>query len=261
MQRFHNIDHGKAFDWGKTSKDYAKYRDVYPEVFYQRLYEQGFGKEGQKILDIGTGTGVLPRNMYRFGAKWIGVDLSENQIEQAKILSEGMDIEYQAVAAEDIAFQDDSFDLVTALQCIWYPDHKKLAPKLAKILKEDGSFLIMVMNWLPYEDDLARRSEEIVLKYNPAWTGAGWKRKSVHVPEIYLDYFDIVNRDEYEVDVPFTKEGWHGRIRACRGVGASLNEEDMKKWEVDHWQMLEDEKDEFTIKHYVTSAELKKKGY
>ena len=22
-----NIDHGKAFDWGKTSEDYAKYRD------------------------------------------------------------------------------------------------------------------------------------------------------------------------------------------------------------------------------------------
>lgn len=26
-----NIDNGKAFDWGKTSPDYAKYRDIYPE--------------------------------------------------------------------------------------------------------------------------------------------------------------------------------------------------------------------------------------
>lgn len=24
---------------------------------------------GQRVLDIGTGTGVLPRNMYRYGAK------------------------------------------------------------------------------------------------------------------------------------------------------------------------------------------------
>ena len=28
------IDSGKAFDWGKTSREYAKYRDIYPEEFY-----------------------------------------------------------------------------------------------------------------------------------------------------------------------------------------------------------------------------------
>lgn len=26
-----DIDQGKDFDWGKTSKDYAKYRDIYPQ--------------------------------------------------------------------------------------------------------------------------------------------------------------------------------------------------------------------------------------
>lgn len=33
---------------------------------------------------MATGTGVLPRNMYRYGAKWTGTDISENQIEQTK---------------------------------------------------------------------------------------------------------------------------------------------------------------------------------
>lgn len=28
-----NIDGGKAFDWGLTSEEYAKYRDIYPPVF------------------------------------------------------------------------------------------------------------------------------------------------------------------------------------------------------------------------------------
>ena len=31
------IDEGKAFDWGKTSEAYAKYRDIYPEEFYRKL--------------------------------------------------------------------------------------------------------------------------------------------------------------------------------------------------------------------------------
>lgn len=32
-----NLDGGKAFDWGKTSADYARYRDIYPEEFYEKI--------------------------------------------------------------------------------------------------------------------------------------------------------------------------------------------------------------------------------
>ena len=76
-----NIDSGKAFDWGRTSDDYAKYRDIYPPEFYNRIIKRGLCTAGQKVLDIGTGTGVLPRNMYKYGAEWTGTDISENQIE------------------------------------------------------------------------------------------------------------------------------------------------------------------------------------
>ena len=38
---------------------------------------------GKTVLDIGTGTGVLPRNMYKYGAEWTGTDISPEQIEQA----------------------------------------------------------------------------------------------------------------------------------------------------------------------------------
>ena len=49
---------------------------------------------------MGTGTGVLPRNLYRYGATWTANDISENQIEQAKRLSKGMNIDYYAVSAK-----------------------------------------------------------------------------------------------------------------------------------------------------------------
>ncbi len=82
-----DIDNGSAFDWGKASSDYAKYRDIYPEEFYKRLAGLSIGIEGQDVLDLGTGTGVLPRNMYKYGAKWTGTDISENQIAYARELS------------------------------------------------------------------------------------------------------------------------------------------------------------------------------
>ena len=34
------IDSGKAFDWGKTSREYAKYRDNYPEKSGWNLKKQ-----------------------------------------------------------------------------------------------------------------------------------------------------------------------------------------------------------------------------
>ena len=50
-----------------------------------------------------TGTGVLLRNMYRYGADWVGTDISPEQIEAAKALAaeQGMNIDFQAVSAED----------------------------------------------------------------------------------------------------------------------------------------------------------------
>ena len=117
-----NIDKGRPFDWGKTSEDYAKYRDIYPQEFYDQILKLGLCKDGQKVLDIGTGTGVIPRNMYKYGAKWTGTDIAENQIEQAKVLSEeaGMEIDFFTSPAEEISFPDNTFDVITACQCIWY---------------------------------------------------------------------------------------------------------------------------------------------
>ena len=110
------IDEGKAFDWGKTSEAYAKYRDIYPEEFYRKVADRGLCVKGQRVLDLGTGTGVLPRNMYKFGAEWVGTDISPEQIEQAKLLSEeaGMNIEYKTVSAEKLDFPSGSFDVMAS---------------------------------------------------------------------------------------------------------------------------------------------------
>lgn len=46
-------------------------------------------------------------------------------------------------------------------------------------------------------------------------------------------------------------------MKACRGVGASLNEEELKNWEVEHMKMLSEiAPEEFDIKHYAALAEL-----
>lgn len=43
----HNeIDNGRAFDWGRTSDDCAKYRDIYPPEFYAKILQKGLCEKG-----------------------------------------------------------------------------------------------------------------------------------------------------------------------------------------------------------------------
>ncbi len=254
-----NIDNGKAFDWGKTSKDYAKFRDIYPELFYQKIIELGLCVKGQNVLDLGTGTGVLVRNMYKYGADFIGVDISENQIAEAKRLSDesGMKIDYIVSSAEDINFPDKSFDVITACQCFMYFDKSIILPKIYNLLKDNGHFCILFMSWLPDESEIAKDSENLVLKYNPNWTGAKMKRYTLETPEWSKELYKVKNAITYDLNVTFTRESWHGRIKACRGIGASsLSDEEIAKFEMEHLAYLNTVPEIFDIIHYVTILDL-----
>ena len=60
------------------------------------------------------------------------------------------------------------------------------------------------------------------------------------VPEEYREFFDLTLQEEFDVRVSFTREAWHGRMCACRGVGASMAEEVLKKWDAEHKKMLDE---------------------
>ena len=69
--------------------------------------------------------------------------------------------------------------------------------------------------------------------------------------------FDMIHHEEYRLNVHFTRDSWNGRMKACRGVGASLKEEELKSWESEHIKMLSKiAPEEFDIKHYAALAEL-----
>lgn len=257
-----NIDNGKEFDWGRASGDYARYRDIYPEKFYQTIVGLGLCTEGQSVLDLGTGTGVLPRNLYRYGARFVGADISGNQIAEARRLTRdlNMDVDYIVSSAEDLDFPDGSFDVVTASQCHIYFDMEIVLPKLHRILKDDGHFCILFTAWVTEESKIARKSEKLVLKYNPFWTGGNSKRCHIKMPALTYDYFSVEHNIIFDVGIPFTRESWHGRIRACRGIGASsLSDREIEAFEKDHMKFLNSVNKEFVIPHFVTLLDLKKK--
>ena len=102
-------------------------------------------------------------------------------------------------------------------------------------------------------------SEDLVRKYSPTWSGGGETVHPIFIPEVMYDYFDMDYHEEYKLKVPFTKESWHGRMIACRGVGASLSPDELAKWDAEHRALLANVPDEFDVLHYAATAVLKRK--
>jgi ubiquinone/menaquinone biosynthesis C-methylase UbiE len=257
-----HIDRGKGFDWGRASADYAKFRDIYPPIFYEKLLELKIGISGQSVLDIGTGTGVIPRNLHKHGARLIGADISENQIAQARRLSAeaGMDIDYVVSPAEELDFPTESFDAITACQCYIYFDKNVIFKKFHELLKNGGRFCKMSMIWLIEESEIAAQTEKIVLKHNPDWSDHSLKRYTEEFPGQAKGLFEeAADFIAFDVPVTFTRESWHGRIKACRGIGASsLSAEQIAEFEREHLEYMQTLPPSFDIPHYITLYSMKK---
>ena len=241
------VDDGKAFDFGKTSKAYAKFRDIYPEEVFEKLHEIGVGVQGSRWLDLGTGTGVIPRGLAKYGADIVATDISEQQITEAIALSKDYsNIKYEVLAAEDISYPEHSFDAVTACQCFWYFDPNVVVPVIKSLLKPGGVFLKLYMSYLK-EESIAQDSNSIVKRINGNWKGA-----SPALQDLNTHYFEDPHTETMLVDIPFTRESWHGRMMASRGVMASMNADQLAQFDAEHRKMLEEKYPErFTVRHKV----------
>jgi SAM-dependent methyltransferase len=241
------IDKGRDFDFGKTTSAYARYRDIYPEELYDRLRALGAGADGSAWLDLGTGTGVLPKNLYNPKAAITGVDISEEQIAFAKREAEksGRNINYIVSPAESTGLPGNSFDIITAAQCFWYFDREKMRSEIKRLLKPGGKFVKIFMNW-DTGDTIASQSIASVIKYNPAWSGG-----ITGDADMYDDIFPGRQTEIFYADLPFTRESWHGRMLACRGTLASMDEKTLKEWETCHLLILSQCPAQFTIRHKV----------
>ncbi|MBI1276599.1 MAG: methyltransferase domain-containing protein [Anaerolineaceae bacterium] len=228
-------------DFGLTANDYARHRAGFPESFFERGATFGVGLAGQKIVDLGTGTGTLARGFAGRGCTVIGIDAAANMLEQAKQMSaaDGVTVEYRVATAEATGLPDVSADVVSAGQCWHWFDGNAAARECYRLLRRNGKVIIGHFDWIPLKGNVVEATESLIQAYNPAWKlggGSGvyplWPR---HLAENGFVNLEIFTYDTFPV---YSHEAWRGRIRASAGIGASLPPEKVAAFDTELAEIL-----------------------
>ena len=96
---------------------------------------------GKRVLDVGAGTGNLAVTAAKMGADVTAIDLSPQLLEIGKqrSLDEGLSIEWQLADAEELPFEDNSFDVVTSVfGAMFAPRASHTAGELLRVVKAGG---------------------------------------------------------------------------------------------------------------------------
>lgn len=107
-------------------------------------------KPGARVLDVACGSGNLSIPAARAGAIVVGADIAANLLEQARARAEaeGLTIQFDEGDAENLPYDDASFDeVVTMYGAMFAPRPELTAAELVRVCKSGGR--IAMANWTP----------------------------------------------------------------------------------------------------------------
>jgi SAM-dependent methyltransferase len=212
-------------EFGRRADDYRRYRAGFPDSLFTRLAARGIGTAGQRVIDLGTGTGTLARGFALRGASALGIDPDARMLSAARQLDAelGAHVEYRQARAEGTGLDAHSADAVSAGQCWHWFDRLAAAREVARILRPNGWLVLAHLDWIPRAGNAVETTERVVLRHAPDWQGAGGP---VHYPweaELRAAGYCEPASFAYEVSIPYSHEAWRGRVRTCNALGAVLS--------------------------------------
>ncbi len=161
-----------AYRWWDTESEFKPLHEINP--LRLDFIDKHAGLAGKKVLDIGCGGGILTESMAKRGAKVKGIDLGEAPLAVAKLHAkeENLDLEYQAISAEDIAQQEpNAYDIVTCMEMLEHvPDPAAIVAACANLVKPNGHVFFSTINRNPKSFLFAIVGAEYVLNLLPKGT-------------------------------------------------------------------------------------------
>lgn len=130
--------------------------------------------DGQSILDVGCGGGLLAESMAAEGAQVTGIDLAAESLQIARLHGHesGVRVDYHQASAEDFAdLHPAQFDIVTCMELLEHvPDPASVIQACATSVKPGGLVFFSTLNRNPKSFIMAIVGAEYVLRMLPRGT-------------------------------------------------------------------------------------------
>jgi ubiquinone/menaquinone biosynthesis C-methylase UbiE len=164
--------------WQQVSDNAAELYERYlvPSLFAPwaaSLVEQAALQQGQRVLDVACGTGVVSRLAApQVGAagRVVGLDLTPGMLAVARTLSSpvGALIEWQEGSAEALPFPDASFDVVLCQQGLqFFPDRMVALREMRRVLVPGGKLVLSVWRALQHNLFFATLADALARHVSP----------------------------------------------------------------------------------------------
>ena len=122
-------------------------RDIWTKLILENAPFEG----KMNILDVGTGPGFFAIILSLTGHNVVGIDLTEEMIQRARenAQREGVSPEFIVMDCENLAFDEQKFDLVISRNVIWTLTRPQDAYReWLGVLKTGGRILVFDADWL-----------------------------------------------------------------------------------------------------------------
>ncbi|MCL0096289.1 methyltransferase domain-containing protein [Thermodesulfovibrionales bacterium] len=149
--------------WKESAERYDKFHQSEREhASWKELLRMVLGPAGGlKVLDVGTGTGVIALALAAAGQRVTALDLTAEMVEKAKANAErrGLAVDFRIGDAEKLPFESNTFDVVTNKWLLWtLPDPEKAISEWQRVLKPGGRLIIIDGNWWDFRKSWAKRA-------------------------------------------------------------------------------------------------------
>src|SRR5687767_6105383 len=133
-----------------ASGDYPSMVETFLLPLGPRLVEAcGIGS-GMKVLDVAAGTGNSSIPAAQAGADVTASDLVPDLLEagRRRAESEGLSLQWTEADAENLPFEDESFDVVmSSIGVMFAPHHQEAADEMVRVCRSGGT--IGLLSWTP----------------------------------------------------------------------------------------------------------------
>ena len=138
-----------AATWGAGGAEYDEISRTIANSIEHCMHRLGPGP-GERVLDLATGTGWAARLAAAGGAKVVGVDIGADLIEAAKERARqaNLDIKFEVGDAEQLRFDDESFDVVVSTCGVMFASNPEAAAaEIARVCRRGGR--VGLTTWPP----------------------------------------------------------------------------------------------------------------